>query len=493
MEASPHYYGEPFEVRGGDKSIAIRAPGWAGADEDGNIPRRAIIPADLRNWDYDAEEGRVGVDPKRGRIIFPLEQAPPRGVWVSYYYGFSSDIGGGEYVRVVSEQPNPKRYYAAAGELRSRLREWKDDGENNAVIELTESGIYDDPIAFEVPANHTLQIRAASGIRPIVRLLDHKASEPDALAVLLNAGSRLVLDGLLITGRSVQIRTERTGSDAPVADESPQPPCPGANRKERRDVAVVIRHCTLVPGWTLDCDCAPCQPRKASIHLHNLQGRVAIEHSILGPVRVYADEVNAEPLDLRISDSVIDATTYHRAALSRPGGGEFAHALLTIARSTVLGEIHTHALRLAENCIFAGEMRVARRQVGCVRFCYVVPGSRTPRRYECQPDEAERMAIEHLEKVRRRQNRAASADEKSRAAERTRLRVQPGFNSTRYGTPVYCQLAATCPDEIARGADDESEMGAFHDLFQPQRAANLRARLDEFTPAGIETGIIYVT
>jgi hypothetical protein len=63
----------------------------------------------------------------------------------------------------------------------------------------------------------------------------------------------------------------------------------------------------------------------------------------------------------------------------------------------------------------------------------------------------------------------------------------------RYGSPVYCQLALNCPEEILRGADDESEMGAFHDLFQPQRAINLRARLDEFTPAGMETGIIYVT
>jgi hypothetical protein len=498
MEGSRKYYGEPLEVHRGGKSIAIRAPGWAGADEDGNVPRSAIAPADLRNWDYDPREGRVAVDPTRGRIIFPPEQTPPRGVWVSYYYGFSADIGGGEYVRVVSGQRTPKRYQAAAGELKDRLSQWKAEGETNAVIELTESAIYDDPIAFEIPANHVLQIRAASGTRPVIRLLDHKANEPDALAVLLHAGSRLFLDGLLITGRSLQIRMERSSSDLPRPDyeskkEAACADSEGRKSGARRDIAVVIRHCTLVPGWTLEGNCAPCQPRKASLHLHNLEGRVAIEHSILGPVRVYADEVNAEPLDLRVSDSVIDAMTFHRAALSRPGGGEFAHAVLTIRRSTVLGEIHTHALRLAENCIFAGEMSVARRQSGCVRFCYVVPGSRTPRRYECHPDEAERKAIEHLEKGRRRQKRIASAEEKSRAAARARLRVQPRFNSTRYGDPVYCQLATACPDEIARGADDESEMGVFHDLFQPQRAANLRARLDEFTPAGMETGIIYVT
>ena len=47
--------------------------------------------------------------------------------------------------------------------------------------------------------------------------------------------------------------------------------------------------------------------------------------------------------------------------------------------------------------------------------------------------------------------------------------------------------------EIAQGAHDEAEMGAFHNLFQPQRAANLRARLDQYTPAGFQTGIVYVT
>ena len=36
-------------------------------------------------------------------------------------------------------------------------------------------------------------------------------------------------------------------------------------------------------------------------------------------------------------------------------------------------------------------------------------------------------------------------------------------------------------------------MGAFHDLFEPQRAANLRARLDEFSPADRQAGIIYST
>jgi hypothetical protein len=62
-----------------------------------------------------------------------------------------------------------------------------------------------------------------------------------------------------------------------------------------------------------------------------------------------------------------------------------------------------------------------------------------------------------------------------------------------YGTPAYCQLSESTAGEIRRGADDESEMGVFHDLFGPQREAILRARFDEYTPAGMEAAIFFAT
>ena len=36
-------------------------------------------------------------------------------------------------------------------------------------------------------------------------------------------------------------------------------------------------------------------------------------------------------------------------------------------------------------------------------------------------------------------------------------------------------------------------MGVFCTLKQPQREANLRIRLNEYLPVGLEAGIIYVT
>jgi hypothetical protein len=72
-------------------------------------------------------------------------------------------------------------------------------------------------------------------------------------------------------------------------------------------------------------------------------------------------------------------------------------------------------------------------------------------------------------------------------------RVEPVFNSRRYGTPSYFQLAADCAPEILRGAEDEAELGVFHDLYQPQRADNLLARLNEYTPASMNVGIIFAS
>ena len=128
-----------------------------------------------------------------------------------------------------------------------------------------------------------------------------------------------------------------------------------------------------------------------SLKLTDTQARVAIERTILGSIQVSQDEVGSDPIPIRLSDSILDATSPEREAVGAPAW-PLAHAILTIERTTVFGEIQTHAIDLAENSIFVGKIQVARRQRGCMRFCYVTPGSRTPRRYRCQPDLAEQAA-----------------------------------------------------------------------------------------------------
>jgi hypothetical protein len=485
-QAAAAYYGP---------SLMIWAPGWPRRGAEQPIPRTAIIPADLTDWQYRTPRNFVAVDPELGRIAFPTGQLPKQGVWVSYHYGFSADIGGGEYPRPLSQPIEHKLYRVSKSKpgyyetIGAALEQWARETPKPlaAVIELADSGVYVERLNIELAENETLHLRAANRTRPVIQLLDWHTDRPDFLTVKAAKGSRFTLDGLLITGRGVHIEAL-----SPENEDEAEPPARIAS--PGRPVQVTIRHSTLVPGWSLHANCEPKRPAEPSLELFNLHGQVQIEHSIIGSILVLQDEVQSDPIPIQISDSVVDATGSscdgpECEALSGYGGS-FAHAILTVLRSTVFGHLRTHAIELAENSIFEGLVRVVRSQRGCMRFCYVrMPGSRTPRRYHCQPDMVEQ-AIEA--ELRRAVGQPDQADLEA-AKERERERVRPQFNSTRYGTPTYCQLAHTCAEEIKRGADDESEMGVFHDLYQPQRAANLRAHLEEYVPAGLNAGLIYAS
>jgi hypothetical protein len=170
-----------------------------------------------------------------------------------------------------------------------------------------------------------------------------------------------------------------------------------------------------------------------------------------------------------------------------------ANIQMTVFRCTIIGNVGIHAIKLAEDCIFYGKVKVARSQQGCMRFCYVLPGSRTPRRYECQPDLAIRSAEDELKMRAKEQNRKVTEEELIMARKLIQEKVIPRFTSIHFGYPAYCQLSIDCAAEIKEGAEDESEMGVFHDLYQPQRESILRIRLEDYTPAEVETEIVFMS
>ena len=560
--------------------------------------------------------GLVAVDPVLGRIMFPTRR-PPTDVEVTYHYGFSADLGGGEYDRPIptrslralsefapadmldapailtrlataggtleqdlvarwsdtdralldqwkaAEPPDavstdlasallaelnllladdtlysqdrfptaPPELVAAAldspaggrlarvnrqllevafgpaiatalweghasdeAELLARLDEWRAAAPRRAVIQLDRSAVYGASIDVVLDRGQELTIRAANRTRPVIWLADREAGQPDSLSVTMREGSRVVLDGLLVAGRALHFEADDENANAPDNADVPEHanapgdagtpdaattgeaggtpvPCVGVRR-------VTVRHCTFVPGWTIHHDCEPESPDEPSIELVGLGGaQVTVEYSIVGPIDVLPSEHAIDPVAIAIADSIVDATHVEGLAVRSTGGG-FAHAVLSVVRATVIGVVRVHAVELGENSIFFGVLTAARRQFGCVRFCWVEPDSRTPRRYHCQPD----LVAD-----------AAKANALGPTAQQETARVRPQLTTARYGKPAYCQLAMTCADEIERGADDESEMGVYHDLYQPQRAMNLQARLDEYTPAAIDAGVIFVT
>jgi len=484
--ASPDYYGLATSESDPEaqvaRSLVIWAEDWPtkGADNGQPIDASQIVPADLSDWSYVPPRNHVAVDPVLGRFMFPPKQLPKRGVWVSYHYGFSADMGGGEYARPLGEVQGAQLIRVEGQkELRVALQWWQrqtngssdphPEQPQDAVIEITDSGVYVLPIDILLAAGHTLQIRAAPRTRPVLRLLDWQTDRPDSLSVEGRKGSRFTLDGVVVTGRGVQIEGELA--------------------------SFTLRHSTLVPGWSLESDCEPRRPAEPSIELINSNACVVIEHSIVGSIQVNNDEVLTDPVWVRVTDSILDATGAHCEGLECEAIGAAgllrAHVLVRIVRSTVIGRVMVHAIELAENSIFVGSVSVGRRQIGCMRFCYVPPCSRTPKRFNCQPDLARKTIAERMRNEADADLLPPPADADIAAAqEQEDVRVRPQFNSLRYGAPTYCQLSCDCAEEIARGADDESEMGAFHDLFQPQRLANLRVRVDEYAPAGMEAGIL---
>lgn len=441
------------------------------------IPPDEILIADLSLWqlpptskDYTPTGSSTSqpktisaaVDPQLGRITFPSGTSHDA-VEVDYAYGFSGDMGGGPYDRsrfVGASFAASVNWQAGVGKdvtlvpkqifdnLTDVVSAWSSQpGGTVGVIAVLDSRTYEESLAIEVPEGSELLIVAADwperdvlgtrtrtvgewvpqGHRPHLKgSITVSGTAPEASEV----PGRFHLDGLLVEGQ-LSVAAGNLGG-LRVADS------------------------TLVPasgGFAVSSTNASGK-RNAGLE-------VVLERSICGAV-----DLPAAVPELSISDSIVDAAQ----AVAAPG------ATTRIQSSTLLGACAVHTLR-ADNSIFDGVVTAERRQVGCVRFCFVPANQavRVPRRYRCQPDLALRDVTD--------------PDERSAIV----ARLVPSFISTAYGDPGYGQLARACPTEITTDVEDGSEMGAFSSLKQPQRVANLRTVLDEYMRFGLEAGVFYVT
>lgn len=408
------------------------------------IPRDKICICDLSDikdgggnviaWAHQpaAGSGLVSIDPVLGRIAFA--DAPATAPLVSFHYGFTIDIGGGEYERgdpTVQVIPVQKVQDGAA--LQASLDAIKDGG----TIEVIDSRRYVETPSITVNdaivdahgkiVGKTVVLRAKNGARPLL------AASGD-IKLKLGTEATLILDGWVISGGTLKIESDK--------------PC-----------HLILHDCTLVPGTFGKDDDAP------GLLVNNAYATVELERCITAPLHIVADA------EVSLRECVVDATAQNLIAFRGPGADVLAPGgALTLESCTVIGKVHTRELTLASDCIFAAELATGdtwkaplwaeRRQQGCVRFSYVPPGSRTPRRYHCQPE--------------------GDGQE-----------IWPEFTSLRYGDPSYCQLLQSVSDKIRRGAHDESEMGVLHGLYQPQRETNLLVRLEEYLRFGLEAGLIY--
>jgi len=392
-------------------------------DEDGNVIAWAHQPA--------AGSGRVAVDPVLGRIAFA--DAPASAPLVSFHYGFTIAIGGGEYERGDPAVPvMPLQDVQGGIALQSAFEAVQDGG----TIKVHDSRRYLATPTIKVNAGKTVVIRAANGARPLW------VAQGD-ITLDLGAEATLILEGWVIQGNTLTLPD--------MGDVQPR--------------YLVLRDCTLVPSPRTHSDDALPQTDDPALVIHHPFAKIALERCITAPLHII------EEAEISLSECIVDATARALIAFRGPGtdslmlGGK-----LTLESCTVIGKVHTRQLTLASDCLFVATLAtgddwkaplwVERRQQGCIRFSYIPPGSRTPHRYRCQPEEGDQQ-------------------------------TRPHFTSLRYGDPGYCQLRQVTSDKIRRGAHDESEMGVLHGLYQPQRETNLRVRMDEYLRFGLEAGLIY--
>ncbi len=432
------------------------------------VPLADIRDHDLSSWDQ-ATGTHVAIDVARGRLTLGPARMPATRVDVCYHLGFSADLGGGSYARrawlidprlaalvlKVDGNGDPGTF----GTIGAALAAWIAAGKPDCIVRIQDNRSYFEAIAIEPADNAFIAIEAADGFRPHLRL------RRPLLITGVHDTATVTLSGLLIEGQVV---------------------VSGSLGRLR------VLHSTLVPGVDIAEQLVPPPPTPtlASVAAAafaatgaplNTELKVEMAFAISGPL-----ELPEHAESLFALDTIIDGR--ERAAIGGVAAGESGPPA-RLERCTVRGAVSLRQIDLATEVIFDGPVAVLRQQVGCVRFSYVSRDSVTPRRYRCQPDLEIRRVVDAAQKASAIPLTAVQIDALAATVAR---RVKPEYTSEVYGQPAYLQLHLNAAKEIATGAEDGSELGAFCHLKQAQREANLRLRLDEYLPFGLDAGLIYV-
>jgi hypothetical protein len=408
-----------------------------------------------------AAGGLVAIDPYLGRIALPppAPGSSPTNVTTSYYYGFNADIGGGEYPRAATFSASPEQVIVRVPGDYPSIKKAIDALPGDGVVEVTDSGLYSEinGLNVVVSANGHIELRAADGCRPTLILSDQ-------ISVIGGAQSAFDLNGFVIA-----YKPPSSGGTLPAALLHAS----GGSSNQLTNLGVT--HCTLVPGWALMPGGEP-QPAyfgQPALLAEPPGLQVVIQQSIVGGLWINGQA------SASLTDSIVDATdpsgVAYVAGIDSATKRPLAGGALTLQGCTVVGKIYASLLSLVTDSIvwamlsaadetgtpqlWSAPLWAARQQQGCVRFSYLPVGSIVPRQFQC--------------------------------LEQGKGAPEPVFYSLRYGDPGYAKLFRCTDDSIRQGADDGGEMGAYHFVLAPLRETDLRVRLQEYLPVGLEFGIFY--
>lgn len=285
-------------------------------------------------------DDQVIIDPVLGRIAFGADYMAALNsekVIVRYNYGFTADMGGGEYNRLDSfELKEDVEIFNVPGDFPTIPDALTAIGTSSGVIEITDNRNYPDDININIAQDQYIEIRAGEGFRPLLNLSDN-------ITITADTNTALVLNGLLIDGGNIEV--------------------PDTSKLDH----LTISHCTLKPSDTQNI-----------IDIQSNDTKLVIAKSIVAGIQL-ANGANAE-----LHDSIVDVVDSEKFAISDQN--LLASGSLNIQNCSIMGRVFTERMDDASNTIFISLLEVVQLQKGCVRFSYFPQNSITPKSYKCQPE-----------------------------------------------------------------------------------------------------------
>jgi len=423
-------------------------------------------------------EYEIVVDPDRGRVVFGVtdkvnEAEPLRDkLFVSATYGFSGPTGAnpvprealpGSWLEEVPVVMNVNYHTSSTG-LRDALANLNTPNPP-LIIEIQDSMVHDldlslvtgvgDELGKKVlRLGRSVWIRAASGQRPVIRLIRPLAFRPDDVtgpnADLMDSLT-VKLEGLYITRHSTFNGT--------------------ASLIERAALnKLIVSECTLDPGGYIALN-GTHQPIRNAMKLGNDYGfpagpeqtafdqkpEIVIERSICGPLLIDTDYA------LSLTDSIVDAgsgleaTTPAFAVCAATGNplNEWGPDLI-VAGLTCFGKMRVETAT-GQGGIWIHKFEVHDNQKGCIKFSYFSGNNdRLPQNHGCVFGTQARLS----------------------------------FVSEFFGQAGYAQLDLNSDSRILGHGPGYDEMGVFGYLLNTHKWKNINIRYREFMPVSVKPVLI---
>ena len=430
-------------------------------------------------------EYEIAIDPEHGRILFGVTDQTgeadviANGLLVSPTYGAPGGTGAHpisrdpvveSVIRVnyagYTDEGGVSHVAANGAGLQEALHDIH-DRTSPLVIQIEDSRTYDldlnavsgvgDELGLKVLVlRKPLQICAASGQRPIIRLARPLAFRPYDVNDPGVETLDVVLDGLYLTWDKASLHF---AADTALIERA------AVNQ-------LALDGCTLDPGSheTLD---GTRQDVRYALKLDNDFGfdpaggenfdevpRIAVERSICGPMAI------DDGYELLLQDSIIDAASGIGAgtpalsvhAASSDAETEWGPAL-EVHGMTSFGRMRVESAT-GDGGIWAHALEVHDDQVGCIKFSYFSGiGDKLPQHQGCVFG----------------------------------TQVALSFASEVFGAPDYGQIRLRSDDAILEQGPDRDAMGAFGYLLNTHKWKNINIRYREFMPVGINSVLIAVT